>query len=209
MGEKLKLNERNYNIRLSHDQDKGEWTASWGQRWSASGGSGPTALRRLADLLESDRRFGAADELLQQYLMKPDVLCKYCHAPIFFAVLTSGKYLAFDVEPLDGSTYLDAEGASMDRCAHFPRTVYTNRGKKPEAAFCFDPRKGPVYVPHPVTCGDSVTEPGHQALKARWVANRIVSDEHRRRVIAGLRQFKADIEHGELDDPIESESHLS
>ena len=195
MGEKLTLNEKNYNVKLTRSP-KGEWTASWGSRLYGTGLSGPTALRRLADALEEDIRFGAADELLSQYKMDPDVLCKYCHAPIFFAVLSSGKFLAFDIEPING------EDAAGERVATFPRKAHTTRGPKLQARFQFEwsgeTLKGPVYVPHPVTCGDTVAEPACEVLKARWVANRTVSEERRMSVIEGLRRISAGIEQGDL-----------
>lgn len=199
MGEEITLNEKNYRITLSHNKDSGAWKARWGTLIEVSAFSGPTALRLLADRLETERQFGAAAEQLQQYLKQADVLCKYCHAPIFFAVVNSGRFLAFDTEPIDG-----VDAAEGERVATFPRMTFSQRGPKPQTQWHFGGRQGPVYVPHPATCGDSVTEPQSQVLKARWKQNRTVSAERRDHVIEGLRRIKADIQQGALDDPRQS-----
>lgn len=204
MGDKLTLNKHNLNIQVTHNKATGEWTASWGSYCTQVAFSAASALRLLAEEFESKSLHGSAEEALIQYRKKPDIFCKYCHAPIFFAVLNSGKYLAFDTEPVEG-----ADLGDEDRGAVFPRTAQTLRGPKPLAVFRWGSvAHGPVFIPHPQTCGDNVIAPTTPCLLDRWTRNRTVSAEKRAQVIAGLRNIKADIEQGALNDPHEHEPDL-
>ena len=185
-------------IKVTHNKDTGEYTATWGTKTTQTAFSAATALRMLADEFDALDVLGSGEERLRQYSKTPDILCKYCKAPIFFAVLTSGKYLAFDTEPVEGG-----EMGILDRCATFPKSGQTRRGPKPLASFNTGPRKGPVFVPHPNTCGGTVMPPTCAPLLERWTQNRTVTQAHVDRAIAGLRHIRQEIAEGALDDPNE------
>lgn len=199
MGEKFTLNEHNLNVRVTHNKTNGTYTAAWGSHTTQTAHSGAGALRMLADEWEILSLHGAANEQLENYRKTPDILCKYCHAPIFFAVLASSKYLAFDIEPVAGDQLTEE-----DRTATFPRTVVTSRGQKPLAVFHWGATaRTPQYIPHPQTCGGTLPPPESPPLRERWEQNRAVQQEQSaaatRRAVAGLRNIRDEIAGGAFD----------
>lgn len=202
MGETT-ITQRNINIKVVHNSD-GTYTASWGSSTGQTAFSAATALRMLADEFDALGTHGSNEEHLRHYRVMPDTRCKYCKAPIFFAVVPSGKWLAFDPDPVEGKL------ESTERVASFPRHIQTSRGLAPSVKWHFgNSAKIPTFVPHPQTCGDNVTAPASEPLRVRWEKNRTVTQARVDRAIAGLRSIRAEIGQGVLDDPFEHEPDRS
>lgn len=184
---------RVFHIRVEYD-GVGTYIARWGKKRHYEARSMATALRILADDFERTGEHGSTAEKFDAYRRDTDVFCKYCNAPIFFAVLPSMKYLAFDVEPLQAK---DVRG---ERCATFPTNILIGRREKPMVTW--SPRAhGPVFVPHPQVCGTLKDAPLNEHLEKRWEENRSISLERRSKIVTRLQAIKSDIEQGALHDP--------
>lgn len=187
-------------VRVQRDAG-GLYHASWGSSCAALPAlSMATALRWLANELEAQGLHGTGEERLAGYVLDPHTLCKYCYAPIFFAHLPkpSEKWLPFDVEPIDGA---EVKG---ERVATFSHNVdargnltatWTLRGA------------GPVWIPHPQTCGLQSEPPENEVFLARWAKRREVSAEKKDRAIARLKDLISNV--GDLGDDRQHEPDLS
>lgn len=177
-----------YLIKIALTSD-GKYTATWGEsgQYTQTATSVASALRLLANLFETAGLFGSDKERLADLAVKPHCRCKYCDAPIFFAHLPapSVKFLAFDCTPLD------ARQVPNLRVATFSKTA-DPRGR-PTIIWHFSGTEGPVYIPHPETCGQRDEPPLSPTLRRLWDQNSEVSLEQQNQMIHKLQNFTREV----------------
>lgn len=181
---------QSFNVRVVFDPNTETYTASWGTSadLKCEAPSMPTALRLLANRMDGLHLHGASRDVLEALRIDPDILCKYCNSPIFFARLPSGKFLPFEPNPIDAS---DVKGL---RVATFSNMVDTRN--RPVVLWPSRP-EGPVWIPHPEVCGSKSTPPENEALRARWEVRRVGALREREIIIAGLQEIRRDLTVGE------------
>lgn len=180
---------KRYNIRIVAQAD-GRYTASWGEtgQYVQTATSVASALRLLANQFETGGLFGSADEQLADLAVHPHADCKYCAAPIFFAHLPppSTKWLAFDPAPIDAK-FLDGV-----RVATFSKR--TDARGRPTVQWLTRKPEGPVWVPHPETCGQKEEPPINPYLRQLWEPRRATNQKERNRMISRLTQITEEVQ---------------
>jgi hypothetical protein len=171
----------------------------WGQSLAFS-------LRELANRLEESGKFGSDEELVTDpKAFQKDTDCKYCSAPIMFAVIPpNSKWLAFDVKAVQ------AEKCRGTRLARFGATMMVTKNGRynqtKRATWISPTTTGPAWVPHPETCGVKTEPPISPGVKELWQEHRAqfqIAPEETNDVIAGLKAIAMDaakVKEGIQDD---------
>lgn len=174
---------RSFNIKAIR-MPNGTYAVSYGTTgiFSFAAPSMASALRLLADQFEASGEYGSTEEKLADFAKNPHSQCKYCQAPIFFARLPppSMKFLAFDTVPVD------AQEVQGIRVATF--TKLTDPRGRPLTRW-LNPKKGPVWIPHPETCGQREDAPLNSVLKNLWEPRREVNMGKQNHVVKRLREI--------------------